>query len=309
MQKIIFSDEHFINNPRALSALLFFPDVFDYAHEDFSTSSVIVEKGEVKLLHEEDIVNYNCQIYIVLDTTASENFGHFFYENLIYLQRIKYFLEKYPNTIFLVKQDKNFKSKIFNHYGMRYSTSISEKKNLVGFFPLITSLHTNKSTRLYSDLLFKFHCELSTEKLYSSRKDLNIVYFPRHKSIDNTPSLERTLEADEIEGFVKNQNNSVVFDSENNDVWDMEVDVVRRCRILIVPDGSSACVLGFYAKDTIIIVLGSSYISPSTIRFEKCKEYYEIIKKNNEIYFIRGHENKFYLNDILPILDRRIICT
>ncbi len=309
MVKLRFNEEPFIFRNGPIEECIFFKDAHDYEfHDDFTSTSVVVDEKNREFLTENELNLHNRQLYIVLDTYSGINFGHFVWESLIFLKNLKRIHKKYPNVIFVFKNLTSFKTKILTYYGFKFSTEITSKLNFLGFFPYITALISNKYAYQYSELLDGFYNELHRDNSFYE-KYLDIVYFHRHQKKDNTnfENMNRLSDVSEIENYVVSQKNSILCKSEDSDDWASEIDLVKRCRWLIVPDGSAYAVLGFHAFNSIIIVLGSEMSLSGMRRFEKVKYLNKKIKEKNEVYFVKGNNLNFTLKHLEPILRRDIV--
>ncbi|CAM8660066.1 hypothetical protein MCEMSE6_02938 [Oxalobacteraceae bacterium] len=310
MLALTLQDEHFFFLQRPVDAPIYFRNVIEYSHIDFTSISITVVEQQPPIVELPQTLPADVQLYIVVDTTFSDNFGHFFWECLIFLPQLEKIRKQYPEVIFLIKNNKKFKSKIFTHYLLNYDTSIRNSNNVVGFLPLITSLNTNKYSNAYEKLLDKFHYDLTQDVPNFDSKKYEIVYFPRHKVVDNYPyeGQDRDYDDSEILNYVAHVPNSKIIYSEDGDSWKDEIEAVRNAKILIVQDGSSATVLGFHAQNSLIIVLNHNISLPSMARFEKTIIFEKIIRRTNSKYFVSPQGKKFILDDLMPLISQRITC-
>jgi hypothetical protein len=307
--KILLKDEYFIYMGVPVDELLFYENVQDYSHPDFTSVEIEVPGQQMPITEERLKLNDNKQIYCVLDTPSSGNFGHFFWECLIYLKTIKRINKKYPNVIFLFKETKKFKQKILDSYSIKYSTKIENFNNYVGFFPLITALVSDKYSLQYDKLIRKFHEHLHADSLTKFEKDLEIVYFPRHVSVDNTyyEGQDRSYNASEIVNFINSRPNTLIFETEKSKSWGEEFRTIQRAKFIICHDGSSGSVISFCARGSIIIMLSHNITLPSMNRFDKVRSTEEVSRECNEKYYINAPNNIYTLDLVMPLLTRQIL--
>jgi hypothetical protein len=287
---------------------MFLENVESYEHVGFDSYEFIVAEPQ-RPKNENEILPSSKSMYCIVDTESSGNFGHFFWESLINLRQLKRLNNKYPNIIFLVKTESEFKRKIFAHYGFTVSSKIDSAANYVAFFAPITSLINNKYTHYYSLLLDEFHFEINQKNRGYFEKDIEAVYFPRHQKIGNFEyeGQDRSFNTSEIQAFLSNRQNCLIYDSENSDSWSKEIDLVKRSKYIICHDGSSYSVMGSHAFNSVLIVLSNNVFVPSMRRFDKVTLIDKKISSNNQRYFVRAPGNNFTLNTIAPLLEGRIV--
>jgi len=312
MQKLSLNDDAFFFRPFPYDEFLFLENVVSYEIESQTCINVITSGSGFNRLGVADVRDFQRPIYVVAETFSSNNFGHFFWETVVYLKHFLQIKRRFPNVIFLVKENKRYIKKIFDHYGLPLGKEILPANNYVGFLPFVTSLTTNLSSALYDQLIQEFHYEVNRENGSATDKDIEILYLPRHAKGNFPYENERRLETDSINHFLSGRPNCVVLDTENNDNWADEISAVKRARIIIVPDGSAYAVAGFHAHSSKIIVLGS-YMSPTgAIKWDKARKINQLIGKHNQVFFITGSNTAdnvehFNMLDILPILQGKVI--
>jgi len=257
------------------------------------------------------------QIYCVADSQYSDNFGHFFWEAMIFLTVFKRLKKYFPSIKFLLGAKRKYKTKIMSYYGLDFEFCditeqgvriIKQPRNMVAFMPPISSLITNRYSTYYSELLSLFHHEIQIDSIDYSLKDIEISYFPRHLRVDNTPypNQDRSFDTSELVSYLTGRDNCLVFDTESSDNWASEIEAVRRSKVIICHDGSSAAVLGFHAQNSTLIVLSNNVTIPSLLRFEKVKLIEEKIREQNKRFFVRAPGNKFTLNLLMPLINGQV---
>ncbi len=311
MIKFNLTPDFFVWRPIPYEEFLFVENVIDYKLESHLNTSVTVAGDEIQRLTVADIKDDQHEIYVVAGTIDGSNFGHFFWETVVYLRQFRQIKRIFPNVVFLVQEDKKFIKKIFDFYELKYDTKISKSKNYVGFLPPITPLITNANSLMYGDLLQSFHYELHRENKSVTAKDINILYIPRHKAGNYPYENMRSVEADSITDFLANKTNCLTLDTENNDDWGLEIEYTKKAKFIIVPDGSAYAVAGFHAHNSTIIVLGS-YMTPlGYLKWDKVRLINQLICRNNKVFFVaaenKGNIEYYSIHDILPILERKIV--
>jgi len=314
MQKISLIDEHFFFRNIHYEAEIhlepiFYENVNDYEFVNFGSIDVFTETNQYPKYENNISMTFGKSIYCVVDSEMSINFGHFVWESLVYLKQLKRLKTKFPELIFIIKNKTKFKAKLLDHYGFRYSDKINNPDNYVAFFAPISLLVNNKYSTYYKRLLDEFHYEIHRENPSFFEKDLSITYFPRHEKIDNLhyENQDRSFNTSEIQDYLKNKKNCVIFDTEHSSSWANEVEMVRRSKFIICHDGSSSAVLGFHACNSVMIILSNNVYIPSMRRFDKVAIIDKKIKTCNECYYITAPQNNFTIDSIAPILERRIV--
>jgi hypothetical protein len=312
MEKIRLLDEYFyFRNIKYGHSITtepyFFENVIAFEIKEPDSIDLWIEIVAEPLTDRDISADTKKQIYCVLDSEASTQFGHFTYECLVFLKQLRRLQNKFPNIIFLINNNRRFKSKMLNHYGFKFAEAITDTDNYVAFLPPITAMKNNKYSISYQDLLNDFHHEVHRDNLSFFDKDIKAVYFPRHKQVDNQSDGKRPFNTEELQSFLSRRDDCLVFDSENSNSWTNEIDIIKRSRFVICHDGSSSSVLGFYAFNSVIITLSNSVFLPSMQRFEKVRLIDDKIKKHNERYYITEVNNTFSLDYIAPLLNRKFM--
>lgn len=312
MIKFTLNQDFFVWREIPYEEYLFLENVINYEIGADYYPTVIVAGDEIQRLTISDVVNEGKTIYVVAGTGSEENFGHFFWETVINIKSFLQVKKKFPKVIFLVQHDKIHVKKIFDYYGITYSTTIKNHNNYVGFLPPATPLITNTNILLYGEMLERFHYELHRENKSVTSKKIEILYLPRHKSGNYPYENMRSVEADAIEKFVSNQPNCQIFDTESNSDWGLEIETIKSAKFIIVPDGSAFAVAGFHAHNSTIIVLGSMISPRGVLKFDKAKQINKLIAKTNKVFFVssetqQNNTESYNIENILPILQRKIV--
>ena len=314
MYRVTLDDEYWFRRNISSGTSTEFEPVFVYDVESYEFSNFVsllvtttTEPRITTILNPEKVESRT--LYCCMDSQHSSNFGHFFWESFVFLKEYRRLIRNFPRIIFLLGTRQRFKSKILDSYGFKYAYEITDKNNVVAFMPPITSLVTNKYTHYYSKLIDQFHFEIQLNAPSSLDKDILICYFPRHKTLDNTfyEGQNRSYDTTELAEFLNMRPDCVVFDTESSESWEQEISLVRRSKILIFHDGSSAAVLGFHAKDSVLIALSNNVMVPSMRRFDKVYCIQQKMSSFNEQFFVRDPANRFGLSLLHPLINNQII--
>lgn len=314
MNKLILQDEHFFFRNIHLGTSIhlepfFYENVMAFEYVNYGSIEITVQNPHRPLNENNILMESGKQIYCVVDTEMSINFGHFIWESIVFLRQLKRLKNKYPNIIFLIKNKTRFKSKIMRHYDFQWSDEIVQLDNYVGFLPPITALVNNKYSQYYSNLLDEFHFEVHRENQSFFDKNIEITYFPRHESVDNLhyENQDRSFNTTELQSYLQRRDRCVIYDTENSESWTNEINAVKKSKYIICHDGSSSAVLGFHAYNSVIIILSNNVFIPSMRRFDKVVLIDKKIKEKNERYYVTAPNNVFSLSLLAPLIERRIV--
>jgi hypothetical protein len=268
-------------------------------------------------------------VYLLLEpTTESSNvFGHWIGEAFIFIPTLIKLLSLLPNLKVVISGYKGFKAKILQHYHvpfvvidgqftefrnpnnsiekvLLYPMFSNNRPAYLGVMPLITSEHNADWLSFYFELATKFYYFIDRGLPPNPLKNINVSYFPRHKT-GNFPIHDRTYMDDDLLVYLSNRCNCVIAESQNL-TWEQELDILSRSKIIIVPDGS-ALVATLYARNSTIIVLGSVFSFTASKLRPKVNFLYRLIEKTNRIFFVGKNNTEDFLKDLMPLLDYSII--
>jgi hypothetical protein len=232
------------------------------------------------------------KIYVIIDTKGQDAFGHWFFESAIWVPEILKLYSKYVDKIeFLLLNKKKYKEDVLNFFNVRHSyTAILP--NITITCPPITSLNLNDHTLRYSNLLKNFlqaieKSQLNIEKIYEH------LLMPRQKK-ENLQVNDRHVDTENIELFFNAEDeNFKIFNSDQSPSFDEQLKLVRSSKTLYVTDGSAFLVNGFIARNSILVVLGSSLVPNQSTKFEKMALITQVIESFNSVVFITSSDNKF----------------
>ena len=162
MQKLSLNDDAFFFRPIPYDEFLFLENVVSYDIESQTCINVITSGSGFNRLGVADVRDFQRPIYVVAETFSSNNFGHFFWETVVYLKHFLQIKRRFPNVIFLVKENKRYIKKIFDYYGLLLGKEILPANNYVGFLPfvrpvLLLNLNTCVSTAIVGLLKAAFN--------------------------------------------------------------------------------------------------------------------------------------------------------
>jgi hypothetical protein len=242
------------------------------------------------------------KIYVAIDTQGQDAFGHWFFESAIWVPEIIKSFSEYRDKIeFLLLSKKKYKEDVLDYLGVTY-TYTAELPNICIVCPPVTSLNLNQHSLWYSRLLEKFIYHF--ESLGANReKTLDYLLMPRQQR-ENLQVNERRIDTQEIEAyFSASEGNHKIFNSDQSPGFDEQCRFVRSARTLFVIDGSAFLVNGFIARNSTLVVLGSSLVPSQATRFEKISLITRLIESFNSVVFISSSINTFTYEMVRPFLN------
>ena len=93
--------------------IIFLENVVSYELEAYTSTNVIIAGDKFNRLTIADVTDSKRSIYLVVETLDSANFGHFFWESVVFLGHFNGIKNWFPNIIFLVKEEKKYISSLF----------------------------------------------------------------------------------------------------------------------------------------------------------------------------------------------------
>jgi hypothetical protein len=229
------------------------------------------------------------EIYLLIDTPNHSSFGHFIFESSIYIHIYAKLKKIFDGIKILTVAPMKYKLLILNYFGVHANEIVTKfnSNNNVCFMPFFahSSLNSNDGTEGFRRSLVTLYPIYNNYKYMNVTKDIDVMILPRH-SAENNPSTERIIDTMDIENHLRKLPKCVVFDTSHVDTLNIQIEKIRRTDILIVPDGSSMLVNGFFAKNSIIIVLGFGTIKQANSDTPKLKYVQKYIASNNIVIFI-----------------------
>lgn len=273
-------------------------DVLDYEHCNFNTWKILaLTPGYQPSL--EKLSSTNNQIYIVLDTKFHAAFGHWFFESAIWLPRIKWVLDTYPNAKLYLREIKAFKIQILEYFGIlpeKICTEFSEKKNICIFPNPCTAFNDINDYAKFKVMIEDFSKEFHHEPV---RKSISYLLMPRQKK-ENFSYNDRTLGTDELERYIEKIQSSEIFNTDHSPSFATQIKSLQSSHHIIVADGSAFSVNGFLAKNSVIFVLGDSLVPAQRQYQKKMQALCEHIEHNNAIMYVNG-QNHIFTKDFLEL--------
>jgi hypothetical protein len=260
------------------------------------------------------ITKGNHEIYFLVDTPNHNSFGHFIFESSIYINMYNKLRKLFDGIKVLLVSPAKYKHLILKYFGINESDIVStfgtyDNLCIIPQFEqcsLNSKDHINEFTRTLS-VIYPIYNNYKSSNI---KKSIDIMIMPRHK-IENNPPTDRIIDTTDIENNLKKIPNCEVFDTTAIDSLENQINKIKQTEILIVPDGSSILVNGFFASNSIIIVLGFGTLNQTNTDAPKIKYIHKYIAMNNSVIFIVNRQvidnkNIKYTYDMIQhIIDQR----
>jgi hypothetical protein len=266
-------------------------NVLDYEHVNFNTWKISALEAGYQLGLEK-LPSKDEQIYIVLDTKYHDAFGHWFFESAIWVPKIKWVLDTYPNAKLYLREIKTFKLQILEYFGImqnKICTEFSEYKNVCIFPNPCTAFNDIDDFARFKVMVKDFSKEFHNEKFI---KDISYLLMPRQKK-ENFSYNDRELETDDLKDYIEKINSSEIFNTDNSPSFAAQIKALQSSKHIIVADGSAFSVNGFLAKNSVIFVLGDSLVPAQRQYQKKMQALCEYIEHNNAVMYVNGSNNVF----------------
>lgn len=197
--------------------------------------------------------------YFYFDCEQSDAFGHWVFESAYYLPLFKKLKQQYPTLQLLSYKKKNFMKSMFEAFDMKESDIVHEiscVSNRV-FFPEFSTLALHTPYQTFLDHIHRFYTSL-VEGLPSPTKCIDILYLPRGR-IENFKPNDRTIPCQEqlVDLLPMMYPSSRIYYTDQTKNMRDQIELVRSARILIVDYGSNLMFNGFFAEDSIVLVIGN----------------------------------------------------
>jgi hypothetical protein len=197
--------------------------------------------------------------YLYIDGKPDDPFGHWVFECGIYLPLFFLLKKKYSSLRIFSKNPKKYKEIFYNAFGIegREISSDLESNNTV-IFTQWNSLGDHSFPRRNE---FLKHAQSFYNHLVPQganlQKPIDILYLPRGTK-ENFKSNDRHIPAQDIllSRIQSYFPSTIVYDTDNTTNICDQINLVRSSKIILMDYGSSLLVNGFFAEDSIIIVLG-----------------------------------------------------
>jgi hypothetical protein len=282
------SRSHFRN-----SQFVVIKNMVSYQHLNFNRWRVEVSPNS-KLY--DDLVALNsadAQIYIVIDTKFHDAFGHWFFECAIWIEKIKFILDKYPDAKILLASKKGFKIQILDFYGISPSQTATEieVKNYTVFLRPCTALNDLVDHEYFSNLLNDFSIKFN-ELAKATNFSNDILLMPRQK-VENFVFNDRQIDTSDLEILIAELENSLIFNTDYSPNFLHQIKEIQSSKIILLVDGSAFLVNGFLARNSVIIVLGDNLVPEQRKIYSKKQLICNHIERNNAVMYINSPNNVF----------------
>lgn len=266
-------------------------NVLNYEHYNFNTWKISALTSGYQLGLEE-LTPKDEQIYIVLDTKFHDAFGHWFFESVIWLPKIKWVLDTHPNAKLYLREVKNFKVQILEYFGIMPSkicTQFSAHKNICIFPNPCTALNDIDDFAKFKGMIEDFSKEFHHETV---TKNISYLLMPRQKK-ENFSYNDRQVGTDELEDYIEKIQCSQIFNTDHSPSFETQIKTLQGSQHILVTDGSAFTVNGFLAKNSVIFVLGDSLVPAQRQYQKKLQALCEFIEHHNAVMYIHGPNNIF----------------
>jgi hypothetical protein len=224
-------------------------------------------------------------IYLILDTTFDNAFGHWVYDSAIYLQVYKELKELYPNLKLLLKKKRDYKLLFCKYFGVNEKDIIYSEnevpKNKFCLFPSpITSLFIKEKIDDREKMLQQYI------KCFDKDTEIKNKYLlmPR-QSKENYTNNNQKYNFDKIKNDINGS-----YDILNTDqITDLQkqVDLLQSSETIILTDGSPLLVNGLFVKGKKIIVVGD-IVTIKQSEWHYClKHIIDCIKQRNDLIYCK----------------------
>lgn len=252
----------------------------------------------------------NYDMYFIIDTPNHNSFGHFFFESSIYIHLYKELKKVFVDLKILTVSQCNYKNIILKYFGVddtEIATTFGTNNNIC-YVPVYhqCSLNSNSHMNLFDRSLSIIYPIYNNYKSLNIQKNIDVMIMPRHR-VENNPHTDRTIDTSDIETKLNSMQNCCVYETSTNTLFERQITKIKQTKILIVPDGSSLLVNGFFAKNSVIVVLGYGTINQANIDTPKIKLIHKYIAQNNVVIFIVNlktldRKNSIYTYDMIQHL-------
>lgn len=248
-----------------------------YAHQNYGWS--ICSSNE----HSGLVTDY----YFCIDGIYHEAWSHWVEESAIYLPLFMHLRKLYPQLKIYSFGKKGYKNAMYKAFNIKDEDivyTISNIKNIF-LFPYYISLGDHRNPFLFFKHLKIFYNYISS-RCSAVEKDIEILYLPRG-SKENCRENDRLIPVQQqlIEFLSGQYNVNILFtDSTENmiDQW----SIVRRAKVIILNEGSSLLVNGFFSVNADILVLGGEGNHAHLWNPSPALAYYDSIHRGNKYYYI-----------------------
>jgi len=249
--------------------------------------------------HEEPTDSFFC-----IDGIYHEAWAHWVEESAIYLPLYLKLKNRFSSLKLFSFGKKGYKSAMYRAFSIPEEDVVYElptKPNRC-FFPYYISLGDHRRPFSFLNHMKVFYSWI-VQRCGPCEKDIDILYLPRG-SKENCKQNDRQIpvQSELISIFSEHPNVTILYtDSTNNMIEQWKV--IRRSKIIILNEGSSLLVNGFFAENSQIIILGGHGNKAHLWNPSPALVYYDSIQRGNRYYPIpyewRTPHVLFYLTAVI----------
>jgi hypothetical protein len=197
--------------------------------------------------------------YLYIDGKPDEPFGHWVFESGIFLTLFFLLKKQYPSLQLLSFNPKKYKQVFYNSLGLDSNSVVYtlQPKNTVIFTQWNSlgdhDIQRGKLFRHYSRGLY----DLLVGHALPFAKPIDILYLPRGVN-ENYKSNDRYIPAQAgLLGSIKSVfPNTIIYHTDTTTTISEQIHIVRSSKIILLDYGSSLLVNGYFAHDSLVVVLG-----------------------------------------------------
>lgn len=258
--------------------------------------AVEIEKEQLQ----QDHTTTNTVSYVVCESPGSPAFSHwvleFFIPNLCYLQSLNQ--EESLLLLLIIFTGHRYMINFLQYIGFKKENIIiatesndhiytmSNKKiafqniNNIVYFPALHSHNdTSVSCQQWEDI---FKISDNMKRLHPKiNVDIPYLYLPRN-SKDNYDQARNKQMSDEFEDWIIREN-GVILDTYQLNNIDMQIDMIRNAKVIILYSGSSYIVNGFFAENSYIVVIDEIHIRGQAHIYPFYKAIHDYISRHNKV--------------------------
>lgn len=225
--------------------------------------------------------------YFIIDGLYHNAWSHWVEESAIYLPLYLKLKSLFPSLKIYSFEKKGYKNAMYKAFNIPQEDIVYElnKSNNTCLFPYYVSLGDHRTPFLFFKHMKTFYNWI-IEKCPPIEKDIDVLYLPRG-SKENCQQNDRQIpvQADLIQVLSRYKNVKILFtDSVENMIeqWTL----VRRAKTIILNEGSSLLINGFFALNSHIISLGGEGNHAHIWNPSPALVYYDTIHRGNKYYYI-----------------------
>lgn len=246
--------------------------------------------------------------YLICESPGSPAFSHWVFEFLIpNYHLLKYIISEYPNMYWICFFGQRYIRNFLIFMGVRKSYIINAsnendhctklnnlKKIIFNRIPNIVflpSLHSHNDTSVPEYIWHNIFQNNNLILRPSSKKTIPYLYLPRNNK-DNYVQERNKILCHEFENWILMHKGTILDTYMLNNI-DMQIEILNKSKIIILYSGSSFIVNGYFAKESIIIVIDEINIRGQVDIYTFYKAIHDHISKHNHIIYL-NHLSEFF---------------